>query len=543
MAHSRADSKKNATPTAPLRVYDPVTDSLPSHDRDAERAILGAILRDNDVLPAVSKQLIASDFYFDAHQKIYQALCDLRDEGQPIDLVLLHDKLRKNKQLDDVGAGYLPELLEAISTAANALHHLDLVREWATLRHVRRIANEMIRDACDPVGPADAVVARAQGKLSELELRCAGTQKLRAYSPRLFTSEEFFAAEFPREFLVRNVLVKGEPAVLGGVKKTLKSAVGTALAIALDTATPFLGYERFAVPRRANVMLLNGESGNATVQETAARIARANGIDPRSLRIVWGADLPQLANVEHLRDLADVIRARHIEVLIVDPAYLCLLSGVPANGAQASNLFDMGPIYLQFARFCLEAGATPILAIHAKKGRGNEPLDLDDLTFAGVAEFARQWLLLSRRKDYEGDGLHQLWLNIGGSSGHSFVGHLDINEGVIDEEFGGRTWAAAVESCREAARVEKADRDSAKLEQRQADDRAVMVLIDRLAADSEVATLNRIRNGSGLSRARTDAALERLRLERVIEPYRATVPKGNNATQEAEGYRRKPDSL
>ena len=208
------------------------------------------------------------------------------------------------------------------------------------------------------------------------------------FSPRLYTSAEFFAASFDRQFLVRGVLVNRQPAVIGGGKKMLKSGVGIDLAISLDTATPFLGCDRFAVPRRANVLLLNGESGEATLQETARRIARCRGIEVNTLGITWGTDLPQLANLQHLADLSEIIRERSIEVAMIDPAYLCLLSGVGKDGPQASSLFDMGEHYSLFAKACLTAGATPILFMHAKKARTSEPLDLDDLAYAGIAEFA-----------------------------------------------------------------------------------------------------------------------------------------------------------
>lgn len=359
------------------------------------------------------------------------------------------------------------------------------------------------------------------------------------YTPRLYSSAEFFSAQFPREFLVRGVLADGQAGVMGGPKKALKSGISIDLAVSLDTATPFLGFDRFAVPRRINVLLLNGESGNATIQETGARIARARGIDPCTLGITWGADLPQLANAEHLQDLADIITARGIKVVMVDPAYLCLMTGTRAEGAQAGNLFDMGAIYSQFARFMIEAGATPILTAHAKKGRGFDPLDLDDLTYAGIAEFARQWILISRREAYEGDGAHRLWLNVGGSAGHSFLGHLDVEEGIVGEHFEGRVWNVAVEGFQEAKREQKAGRDQAKAEERQADESHVMRIIDGLSGAGESATLSRVRNGSELSRSRTDSALERLRQQRLIEQYTATVTKGKNATQDAAAYRRK----
>ena len=101
----------------PPAMSDALTDRLPPHNRDAERGVIGGILRDPDTLPAVQQILVTDNYYFDAHQKIYQALCDLSNESQPIDLVLLYDKLRKNKQLEDVGGqAYLVELWEAVPT-------------------------------------------------------------------------------------------------------------------------------------------------------------------------------------------------------------------------------------------------------------------------------------------------------------------------------------------------------------------------------------------------------------------------------------------
>lgn len=358
------------------------------------------------------------------------------------------------------------------------------------------------------------------------------------YSPHLYTSPKFFAANFPREFLVRGVLVKGQPAILGGPKKALKSSIAIDLAISLDTGTPFLGFDRFAVPTPVKVLLLNGESGDATIQETAVRVAQARHIDPSSLGIVWGMDLPQLTNAEHLRDLAALIRKYDITVVIIDPTYLCLLSGVRADGPQASNVLDMGPVYKQIGDVCLAAGATPILTSHAKKGRGHDPLDLDDLAYAGVAEFARQWVLVSRREDYQGDGRHQLWLNVGGSVGHSFLGHLDIEEGTIGDDFTGRTWKPTVSGYQEAKREQKSEREQEKVHERQADESLVMKMIDDMEKVGDAATKTRLREGSPLSRPRTDSALERLRQQRLIEEYTATVPKGNKASQDATAYRR-----
>jgi replicative DNA helicase len=142
---------------------------LPPHNRDAERGVLGGILRDPDVLPEVQQFMVAEQFYFDAHQKIYQALCDLANETQPIDLVLLHDKLRKNKQLEDVGGVmYLTELWEAVPTGANAQYHAKLVRDTAMVRGLIHASNEILRDSYERTQSADELVSQAERKIMEI---------------------------------------------------------------------------------------------------------------------------------------------------------------------------------------------------------------------------------------------------------------------------------------------------------------------------------------------------------------------------------------
>ncbi|MDY3558092.1 replicative DNA helicase [Gemmata sp. JC673] len=148
---------------------DPLTDRLPPQNRDAERGVLGGILRDPDTLSSVQQHIVSDNFYFDAHQKIYQALCDLATENQPIDLVILYDKLRKNKQLEDIGGKeYLVELWEAVPTGANAEYHAKLVKDTAMVRGLIHASNEILRDAYDRTQSGDELVAQAERKIMEV---------------------------------------------------------------------------------------------------------------------------------------------------------------------------------------------------------------------------------------------------------------------------------------------------------------------------------------------------------------------------------------
>ncbi len=260
------------------------------------------------------------------------------------------------------------------------------------------------------------------------------------------------SATFARErhalqWLVEQVLVAGQPGVLGGPKKALKTSLAIDLAISVGSGTPFLG--KFAVPEPARVAVLSGESGTATLQEAARRVCQARRINLADVDVLWQPErLPQLGDPGDRERLRRGLAEAGVRLVVIDPLYLCLLGG--AGRAEASNLYQVGPLLLQAARASLDAGATPLLLHHStksagKKAEAGEPPDLDDLAFAGIGEFARQWLLLGRRCAYEpGTGRHALTLAVGGSAGDSSVWWLDVSEGVLGPDNKGRRWDVRV---------------------------------------------------------------------------------------------------
>src|SRR4051794_15580725 len=147
-------------------------DRLPPQNREAERSVLGSMLRDNGVIGDVLQILKFDNFYSDAHQKIFQGISAIYDRGHPVDLVILSDYLKEQKQLDDVGGyAYLGELWDAAPTAANAEYYARIVRDKALVRGLIHASTEILRDSYDQGQPAEELLETAERKIFDIAQR------------------------------------------------------------------------------------------------------------------------------------------------------------------------------------------------------------------------------------------------------------------------------------------------------------------------------------------------------------------------------------
>ncbi len=135
---------------------------LPPNDANAEKCVLGAILRDNAAFLDAANEIGASDFYGDAHQRIWRAFAALSDAGKPIDPVLVWGVLVDRKDAAEIGGhGYLVELWNSAPTTTTAVYHAKIVREKSKLRAVIRAGVAMQQTALEPGADAAMIVARA----------------------------------------------------------------------------------------------------------------------------------------------------------------------------------------------------------------------------------------------------------------------------------------------------------------------------------------------------------------------------------------------
>ena len=351
-------------------------------------------------------------------------------------------------------------------------------------------------------------------------------EKPRGVEFRPITCAELDAADYNLEYLIDGALVAGQPCILAGGKKCMKTSLLIDLGIALAVGGCFLG--RLKVKRAARVGVMSGESGLATIQETARRIAAAAGHRLADIGgLVFSEDLPQFGSIAHQEALRKFITEDELEVLAVDPAYMCL------PDVDHANLFQVGERLRGVSQVCQETGALLLLAHHTRKTKTDpfSPPELEDISWAGFQEFARQWLLVGRRELYQpGTGEHRLWLSAGGSAGHSALWAVDVREGTRETP-GGRFWQVEVLRADEARRESESRQEEAK-RQRAGEKAAATLDSDRreivgmMAKSKRPETKTSLRTRAPFGHGRFDRAFASLAADGTLQA--AETEKGSN---------------
>jgi replicative DNA helicase len=127
---------------------------------DAERALLGALLLDGERIADVAELLRSGDFHDRRHQLLFEVLVALAERGAPIDFITVGEALRASGRFDEVGgAPFLVDLAGAVTTAAHANYHANLVADTATLRDLIRESTDIVTRAYETRADGDEVKA------------------------------------------------------------------------------------------------------------------------------------------------------------------------------------------------------------------------------------------------------------------------------------------------------------------------------------------------------------------------------------------------
>ena len=145
------------------------TPKVPPSNIEAEQSVLGAILIDKDAIIRVADALKPGDFYLPAHEKIFEAMLELHDKHQPVDILSLTSRLKEKEILNDIGgSSYLADLTNLVPTASHITNYAKIVREKKILRDLIRASAEITEDVLDEPNEVDDLLDAIEQKIMSI---------------------------------------------------------------------------------------------------------------------------------------------------------------------------------------------------------------------------------------------------------------------------------------------------------------------------------------------------------------------------------------
>ena len=139
---------------------------IPPNDVEAEQAVIGSMLTDRDAVISAIEVLKEEDFYREDNKTIYEAILNLYNRSEPIDIITLKAELTSMGMFDKIGGlEYIVGLPEKVPTTANVEKYISIVKEKSELRRLIKAANEIIEQGYDPTENIDDIMNNAEKKI------------------------------------------------------------------------------------------------------------------------------------------------------------------------------------------------------------------------------------------------------------------------------------------------------------------------------------------------------------------------------------------
>jgi|CXWL01.1.fsa_nt_gi replicative DNA helicase len=377
---------------------------IPPQSLEAERGLLGSLLLKPDAIHDVSDTVRADSFYAEKHRLIFQAMRELSERGEPIDLLSISERLSANGSLERAGGrAYIAELVSSAPSPGNFHHYADLVSRKHVMRSLINASHEIAESAYEESRDASEVLDSAEKSIYAIG-NASASHKFVAISDKLDDAWERMETLSKNDGAIRGVPT-GFPdldTLLSGLHKSdliilaARPSVGkTSLAmdIARNAAVRHnVGVGIFSLEMSSEQLvdrMLSAESyvnswkirtGAVRAEEDFARIRDA--LETLSKAPIYIDDKPG-SNILAMRAVARRLKREHgIGLIVVD--YLQLMA--PTNSKNSDNMVQQVTEISRSLKSLARELEVPVLALsqlsRAVEQRGGKPR-LSDLRDSG----------------------------------------------------------------------------------------------------------------------------------------------------------------
>lgn len=343
---------------------------------DAERAVLGSILINNNAFYRVIGIVDVPDFFKDANRTIFATMRVLAEQSRPIDMLTLKEQLAKNAQLDTVGGyAYITSLVDFVPDVANVERYAHVVKEKSMLRRLIVMGNSVMRAALDsPAEPADVLntaekslyeIAEGSTEKAFVTLNAITRSNMntveqlylnrdRGFVTGIHTGYEKFD-QFTAGFQLQDLIILAARPSMG--KTSLMMNIAESIAIPGKDDQPRSGAKRlygvgvFSLEmskEQIGLRILSSESGVSNNLIRAGALSERNWSDltAASLRVrkskIWVDDTPGIDPLEMRAKARRLKQEAGLDMIMVDYLQLMALKGKIESRQQEISQISRG---------------------------------------------------------------------------------------------------------------------------------------------------------------------------------------------------------
>ena len=150
-------------------MYDALIKRVLPHSLEAEQSVIGSMLMDREAIITASEIVTADDFYQHQYGVMYESMVELFNEGKPVDLVTLQNRLKEKDVPPEVSSlEFVRDIITTVPTSANVKYYATIVKEKAVLRRLIRVNEEIANDCYLGRDPLETILADTEKKIFDL---------------------------------------------------------------------------------------------------------------------------------------------------------------------------------------------------------------------------------------------------------------------------------------------------------------------------------------------------------------------------------------
>lgn len=389
------------------------------HSMEAEQAVIGSMIMDKDAILVASEIISSSDFYEQQHGILFDAMLDLYNEGKPVDLVTLQNKLKEKDVPPQISSlEYIGDIVAAVPTSANVKYYAQIVRDKAVLRRLIKVSEETANNCYLDKENLDTILEKVEKEvfnisqtrgareftdIKEIILRSIDSIEAAAKNKGSVTgiATGFYDLDYKTAGLQPSdlILIAARPS-MGKTAFALNIAEYVALRLNITVAIFSLEMSQDQLAKRLLAMNSRVDSqkirtGNLTAEEWQKLMESARIIGNSSLII----DDTSSITVSELRSKCRKLKLeRSLGLVIID--YLQLMSG---NKRAESRQQEISEISRSLKALAREINV-PVIALsqlsRAVEQRPDKRPMLSDLRESGAIEQDADVVMFIYRDDY-----------------------------------------------------------------------------------------------------------------------------------------------